>query len=315
VDLRQLECFITVAEELHFGRAATRLHLSQPTVSDAVRRLEVELGGALFSRSTRTVTLTDLGRRFLPEAASAYQGVEQAFASGRQLARANLSLLRVGCEAASRPAALHAISRLHKREPDVEFVVTEGPIHALHDLLRRREIDVAACWMPNRDHAFEYSVVTRCGFFAVVPRGTDVTDDTVWTLDELRGQPLIAWNRESNPGLFDEFWHAIDEHDLGCTLAGEGMTGGAISSQVLSGRGVGIVLAPYVDHSLNHVVRYIPLIGGPVAQLSLLWRKTNPHTLIDPFVKLVKDYYARNGVQSARTLTTDAPVTAIRSVR
>jgi DNA-binding transcriptional LysR family regulator len=86
MNLREIECFIAVADELHFGKAARRLHLAQPTVSESVRRLERCLGGPLFDRSTRNVRLTDLGITFLKEARDAYLRVEAAYETGRQFA-------------------------------------------------------------------------------------------------------------------------------------------------------------------------------------------------------------------------------------
>src|SRR6478735_8828221 len=96
MDLRQLEVFLEVKEQLHFGRAAERLYLAQPTVSETVRRLERELGGRLFERSTRRVRLTPLGEAFAPLAREAYDAVVDAYDAGRAFAHDEASRFTVG---------------------------------------------------------------------------------------------------------------------------------------------------------------------------------------------------------------------------
>src|ERR1700760_1394587 len=86
MNLREVECFLKVAEHLHFGRAADELFLGQPAVSESIRRLERELGGALFDRTTRRVRLTPLGTAFQQEARLAYDMLRRAYERGRSMA-------------------------------------------------------------------------------------------------------------------------------------------------------------------------------------------------------------------------------------
>ena len=99
MDMAQAEAFLSVAGELHFGRAAHQLRVSQPRVSRLIATLERQVGGKLFERTSRRVTLTPLGRQFLAELEPGYAQMQAAFGRARRAARETAGTLRIGCTA------------------------------------------------------------------------------------------------------------------------------------------------------------------------------------------------------------------------
>jgi len=95
-ELSQLRCFVAVAEELHFGRAAERLHMTQPPLSRQIRLLEHQIGTPLFERSSRSVRLTAAGRSFLPDAARILRLADEAAATARRVAAGAAGSLAIG---------------------------------------------------------------------------------------------------------------------------------------------------------------------------------------------------------------------------
>jgi DNA-binding transcriptional LysR family regulator len=118
VDLRRLRYFVAVAEERHFGRAAARLHMSTPPLSQRIRELEGELGLALFERTSRSVELTDAGARLLPDARAVLQAVERFEHSAEQLSAAG-SELTFGYCYGSEDGAMRSLRRFHDEHPEV----------------------------------------------------------------------------------------------------------------------------------------------------------------------------------------------------
>jgi DNA-binding transcriptional LysR family regulator len=143
-ELSQLRCFVAVAEELHFGRAAKRLHMTQPPLSRQVRLLEHQMGTELLCRTNRVVTLTAAGRGFLPDAARILRMAEEAAVSARRIALGTEGVLAIGFTAAVGYGKLPAlVNAVRAASPDVRLMLKEMVSSAQLEALDGQQIDLA----------------------------------------------------------------------------------------------------------------------------------------------------------------------------
>jgi LysR family hydrogen peroxide-inducible transcriptional activator len=171
LNLRDLKYFIALAETRHFGRAAARTFVSQPTLSGQLRKLEAELGVALFERTTKAVALTSLGEALLPHARRA---VEEADAL-TQLAKAHrdplVGPLRVGAIPTLAPYLVPLIlAPLQRRYPELKLVLSEEITAQLLERLRRHELDAALIATPAGDGELKVRVLFEEPFWLALPR-------------------------------------------------------------------------------------------------------------------------------------------------
>ncbi|TQM02262.1 LysR family transcriptional regulator [Pseudonocardia kunmingensis] len=152
MELRDIEVFLALAEELHFGRTAERLHVSQARVSQTIRALERRVGGLLFERTSRRVALTRLGEQLRDELRAAYDQIDGAFEHARGATAGIDGELRVCVQ--SLAAAGRSFARIctvfSERHPACRLLVSEGGMADGSDGLRTGEVDVLATWLPHR---------------------------------------------------------------------------------------------------------------------------------------------------------------------
>lgn len=149
MELRQLEAFVAVADELHFGRAAQKLHVSQPTLSDLVRRLERELGTPLLTRTTRRVALTAAGSEMRRRAGLILQQVTSAAAAVHRMADGDSGTVRLGVTPPVAPVlAPHLAAALQSEAPNVEITVSRMWLRDLERALIDGSVDVAITCSP-----------------------------------------------------------------------------------------------------------------------------------------------------------------------
>jgi DNA-binding transcriptional LysR family regulator len=289
LDLRQLECFLAVADELHFGRAAKRIHLAQPTVSEAVRRLERALGAPLFTRTTRHVVLTEFGEAFLVEACAAYQRVEEAFETGRRLAQRTPEQFMVGYATDLSEALLQIIPALRSRLSNVTMTLLAMTTRQQMDALRRRRLHVGICWLPECDDDLQSVVFDVAPFVALVLQGHPLAALDDVTLERLAGEPLIGWPRSLHPALYDLFAASMDATGRPWTLVGTAVGIDNVASRVIAEHGIGVMPMPFTTERSFDSIACIPVSDGPALERRIVWRRDERNQAVNVFIDLLND--------------------------
>ncbi|WP_433249689.1 LysR family transcriptional regulator [Streptosporangium sp. CA-135522] len=152
MEMRDIEIFLTLAEELHFGCTAERLHVSPARVSQAIRKQERLIGGALFERSSRSVRLTPVGEKLLEDLRPAYEQIQAGLKRATDASRGVSGTLRIGfVSAAAGQLLVQAAARFNMRHPDCEVQIREAQISVAVQWLRIGEVDLLVAAFPLRD--------------------------------------------------------------------------------------------------------------------------------------------------------------------
>jgi DNA-binding transcriptional LysR family regulator len=204
VELRQIEYFVTVAEHLHFGRAAEALSIGQPAVSQQVARLERELDVALFDRSARSVRLTEAGTRFLPEARAVLAAVEQARAvAADSAASAPMQTLRIGGSTGLGERLSRVLATMSELRPDTVPELSSAPTHARLQRVAGGQLDAAFVRGAPSAPGVELIEVWRDQLLVLLPATHDLARREYVALADLQSLPLRIVPRRKNQPLVD----------------------------------------------------------------------------------------------------------------
>jgi DNA-binding transcriptional LysR family regulator len=210
VELRQLRSFVAVAEELHFRRAADRLHLAQPSVSQQVRTLEDELGVRLFDRDRRGVALTAAGATLLEDARDLLARSARAAERAREVGAGSRGRLRLSLtRSLTGGLAGEIVEAFRERYPEVSLELSVGYTSLHAEQLRHGLIDVAFVRPPLLDAALEEHELAREPLVCVLPTGHRLARRRVVARDDLLGEPLVFWPREHGPGPWEQMLGAV----------------------------------------------------------------------------------------------------------
>lgn len=217
MDLRHLRYFLCVAEEMHFGRAAQRLGISQPPLSQQIRALEEELGARLFERTSRRVTLTDVGRLFAPEARAALDRAEQAMQVARQAQSGEIGRLAIGFTASGPfvPCVARALYDFRQAHPGVELTLREWSRDDQIEGVERRQIDIGIVRgfdpPPLPPGLVAQTLTEEDMLLAIREDHPLAAQASAPTIADLEGQPMVFYNATSGAGFNENFFALCEQ--------------------------------------------------------------------------------------------------------
>jgi DNA-binding transcriptional LysR family regulator len=212
IEIRHLRYFVAVSEELHFGRAAERLHITQPPLSQAIRKLEDDLGVELLHRTSRVVTLTQAGEQFAAEARRAIAAFDRAVA-GAQRAGSRSPTLHVGCVPfLPVERLLTFLAELRRRSPGIAVQVSHLYTNEQLRALREGTLDVGVFTNWTDDPELEARpIFAPEPFAAFLAHGHPLAAEPVLTPEHLRSQTLVTMTRSVADSIYDIFLERLAE--------------------------------------------------------------------------------------------------------
>jgi DNA-binding transcriptional LysR family regulator len=300
MELRHLRYFVVLAEELHFGNAAKRLHITQPPLSFNIRQLEESLGARLFTRDSRSVRLTAVGAAFLPEALRVLAQAHAAEEAGRALAAGNAGTLRVAFTSSmlyrGMPEILKAFAAQH---PRIEVHLNDFTVVEQNEALGRRMID-GGFW-PGQSLApgMAGEALAADEFVCCLHESHQAANERTLPLEALAGENFVMLGRDISPAGY--------EHVLSmCARAGFHPRERAhvrqwLTAVALVSFGVGVSIVPA---SLRRApvagVRFVPLEGGKTQTSGYFtWNPDGMSPALEEFIQTVRRYLGRPADGSA----------------
>jgi DNA-binding transcriptional LysR family regulator len=290
MDLRQLRYFVAVAEERHFGRAAQRLHMSQPPLSMQIKALERELGIGLLERTSRRVALTDAGRAFLERAKIILGAVEEAREVARGAEQGLQGRLEVGFISSASLSLLPPSIRLFReRFGGVELELKELTSAQQIDALYEGGIRVGLVRLPLRAPGIRFEPVLEERLVVALPSGHALEDLDRVSLEMIVDLPLIFFTRQLIPGFHAQIVELFQRVGAFPKVAQHAVHLQTIVGLVASGVGIAILPSSAERVSREGVIYRALDVPDATSWMGLAWVEGDESKLVKNFVRTVRE--------------------------
>lgn len=290
MELRDIEIFLTLAEELHFGRTAQRLHISQARVSQAIKLQERRIGGALFDRTSRAVRLTPLGEQLRGQIQPAYRQILAAVDDVTAAARGVAGLLTLGTMGAMARAVGPVLDVFLHRHPAVELSFREIHPPDPFSALRSGEVDVAVLWLPVREPDLVVGPVMRVSQVMMMAAESHPLGgrDSV-SLEELGDHVVLGPNGPIPAYMEDSLVPFYTPSGRPIRRGPRISTFQEVLTTVTAGRAIALAQAEAADYFPWPGLRYVPIHDAPPSQWALVWPRAAESPLVRALAEAARD--------------------------
>jgi DNA-binding transcriptional LysR family regulator len=292
VELRHLRYFVAVAEERHFGRAAARLHIAQPPLSQQIRRFEAELGEPLLYRTTRSVELAPAGVVMLERAREILAAADAAVEDARRAARGEYGRLAIGFTGSVTYAILPSVAAaLHDELPGVVLdlrgeLLTPAQVARLLD----GTLDLGLLRPPVGDRDLNTEVVRSEPLVAVLPASHPLAGEEAVRVEALAGEPFVTYPSHFRSVVHDAVEDACAAHGFEPVAAHEVAETATLVSFVAAGLGVSLVPASVQNMTVRGAV-YRPLVEDATrVELAVAWRRKDERPILTRALDVIREH-------------------------
>ncbi|AUJ82583.1 transcriptional regulator [Enterobacter cancerogenus] len=290
MELRYLRYFVAVARERHFTKAANALGISQPPLSQQIKRLEEEVGTPLFRRLTRGVELTEAGEAFYEDACKILAMSDAALEKARGIARGLNGSLSIGITSsdAFHPKIFTLIRQYQVQNPAVTVHQVEANMASLMAMLAEGELDIAFVRLPcDSSKAFDLKILDREPMVVALHRAHPLADRDALALEALRDTPVVLFPQEVAPGLYDRVYNYCARAGINMHTTLQASQLSSSLSMVAAGGGFALVPQSMAAISPPDVTYHALTTPDLFTDIAICWRRFERSRTVKRFLAML----------------------------
>lgn len=293
MELRHLRYFVAVAEELHFGRAAKRLCITQQPLSRQIKDLETELEAKLFYRTKRTVSLTEVGEIFLVEARKILQQTDYAVELVKQASQGKIGSITVGFTGSALNIVLPtAVRQLKKFYPQVKLTLKRLQTIEQVEALETGQIDLGLLHPPIENDTLILETIYQEQLVVALPDTHYLAKDSSSIfLKQLANESFILFPRQFGSVLYDQIINLCQQAGFSPNVVQEAIPQQTILGLVAAGIGISLIHSSVRTVGRHGVVFKELIEPTPVLETAVAWNPNTTNSVLPPFVKIIRESF------------------------